>query len=92
MKTLVESLLAGFAIATVPLASAEANETAASFYEQYKNNVSSIPLPACAESSTDLTRGEIQQRHSQRSSVQQPPGYDDGPHPLRSHEKDYGLI
>ena len=61
MKLLVTALFAGFAIVTVPLAKAAANETAASFYEQYKNNVSGIPLPACAESSTDLTRSEIQQ-------------------------------
>ncbi len=61
MKSLVTALLAGLTIATVPLARADANETAASFYAQYKNNISAIPLPVCAENSTSLTRNEIQQ-------------------------------
>lgn len=61
MRISTIALLAGLAMTTVPIARAEAADTAASFYEQYKNNVSAVPLPACAESSTELTRNEIQQ-------------------------------
>ncbi|NEO85611.1 MAG: hypothetical protein F6J87_15375 [Spirulina sp. SIO3F2] len=41
-------------------AQADAPGTAAAFVEQYENDLSAIPLPSCAERSTELTRNEIQ--------------------------------
>ena len=60
IKILASALTVSLAILANPIA-VDASETAASFYEQYKNNVNGIPLPNCAENSTDLTRNEIQQ-------------------------------
>ncbi|MDY6939422.1 MAG: CAP domain-containing protein [Cyanobacteriota bacterium] len=60
-EILTAALIIGPAIATSPIAQATSTDTAAAFYDRYQDNVSAIPLPACAQSSTDLTLTEIQQ-------------------------------